>query len=200
MRDAHRPPCPVEHAEIQHDDDGDEDLEDGDELALRDQVGLAGLVNQLGDLAHRAVHRQVLQLVEDDQAEEDAERPRRPGRSSAACGRRSRRRRPGRDRAGRGWPRRLRALAFGGLRGRCSRLGLLRANGGRAPPARSPATIASATIAPRARPNPLNDSVITVSAPLVTCQLALRPLTTCLRCDRAATSRRSEKSARLPRR
>ena len=42
--------------------DGDEDLEDQDELALRDQIGLAGLVNQLGDLEHRPVHRQVLQL------------------------------------------------------------------------------------------------------------------------------------------
>ena len=64
----------LEHAEIQDDDDGDENLEDGQERALREQIGLAGLVDQLGDLAHRAVHRQVLQLVEDDQAEEDAER------------------------------------------------------------------------------------------------------------------------------
>ena len=58
--------------------DGDEDLEDGDELALRDQVGLAGLVDQLRDLAHRPVHRQVLQLVEDDQAEQRCRAPRRP--------------------------------------------------------------------------------------------------------------------------
>ena len=65
---------PVEHTEIQHDDDGDEDLENGEELALRDQIGLAGLVNQLRDLAHRPVHRQVLQLVEDDQTEQHAQR------------------------------------------------------------------------------------------------------------------------------
>ena len=34
-----------------------------DELALRDQVGLAGLVDQLRDLEHRRVHRQVLEPV-----------------------------------------------------------------------------------------------------------------------------------------
>ena len=44
-----------------------------DELALRDQVRLAGLVDQLGDLEHRLVHGQVLQLPVDHQAEEQAE-------------------------------------------------------------------------------------------------------------------------------
>jgi hypothetical protein len=50
----------LEPAEVEHDDRPDEDLEDQDELALGDQVGLAGLVDQLGDLAHRLVHRHVV--------------------------------------------------------------------------------------------------------------------------------------------
>ena len=37
------------------------------------QVGLAGLVDQLGDLEHRAVHGQVLELHVDPEAEEQAE-------------------------------------------------------------------------------------------------------------------------------
>ena len=41
----------LQHAEVEHHDHADEDLEDQDELALRDQIGLARLVNQLGDLA-----------------------------------------------------------------------------------------------------------------------------------------------------
>ena len=63
----------LQHAEVEHHDHADEHLEDQDELALRDQVGLARLVDQLGDLAHRRVHRQVLQLNEDHQAEREAE-------------------------------------------------------------------------------------------------------------------------------
>ena len=53
-----------QEAEVDDHDRADEELEDQDELALRDQVGLAGLVDQLGDLEHRAVHRQVLQRVD----------------------------------------------------------------------------------------------------------------------------------------
>ncbi len=64
----------LEEPEVEHHDHADEHLEQQDELALRDQVGLAGLVNQLGDLEHRRVHRQVLQLGEDDQPEQQAER------------------------------------------------------------------------------------------------------------------------------
>src|SRR5690348_17623469 len=45
--------------------DLDEDLKQEDELALRGQVGLAGLEDQLGDVAHRAVHGHVLELVVD---------------------------------------------------------------------------------------------------------------------------------------
>ncbi len=37
----------LEHAKVKHHDHADEELEDQDELALRDQVGLARLVNQL---------------------------------------------------------------------------------------------------------------------------------------------------------
>src|SRR5208282_6927335 len=62
-----------QYAEIQHDHDGDEDPQEQEEFALCDQVRLAGLVNQLGDFAHRFVHRQVLQLHENGHAEEQAE-------------------------------------------------------------------------------------------------------------------------------
>ena len=52
----------LQEAEVDDDDRADEDLQDQQELALLDQVRLAGLVDQLGDLAHRRVHRQGLQL------------------------------------------------------------------------------------------------------------------------------------------
>src|SRR5690349_24020573 len=55
-----------QHAEVEDDDDGDEDFEDGEELALRDEIGLARLVDQLGDLPHRFVHGEVLELVQED--------------------------------------------------------------------------------------------------------------------------------------
>ena len=60
-------------AEVDRADDADEHPEDQDEPPLRDQIGLAGLVDQLRDLEHRPVHRQVLQVVVDDQAEHQAE-------------------------------------------------------------------------------------------------------------------------------
>jgi len=60
--------------EVQHDDDADERLENEEELALRDQIGLAGLVDQLGDLAHRRVHGKAPQLREDDDPEQEPER------------------------------------------------------------------------------------------------------------------------------
>ena len=37
---------------------------------LRDQVGLAGFPNQLGDFSHGAVNRQVLQVAVDDQSKQ----------------------------------------------------------------------------------------------------------------------------------
>ena len=42
------------------------------ELALRDQVGLAGFVDQFRDFAHGAMHGQVLQAHEDGHAETEA--------------------------------------------------------------------------------------------------------------------------------
>ena len=52
-----------QRAEVERDDGADEELEDQQELALLDQVGLARLVDELGDLEHRLVHRQVLELA-----------------------------------------------------------------------------------------------------------------------------------------
>ena len=46
--------------EVEDDHDADEALEDQQELALLDQVGLAGLVDELRDVGHRLVHRQLL--------------------------------------------------------------------------------------------------------------------------------------------
>ena len=58
-----------QHAEVEQDDRRDEDPEQQQELALRDQVGLAGFPNQLGNLSHGAVHRQVLQAAINDHSE-----------------------------------------------------------------------------------------------------------------------------------
>ncbi len=63
----------LQDAEVEHHDDADERFENEDELALGHQIGLAGLVNELGDLEHRAMHRQVLQLREDHHAERQPE-------------------------------------------------------------------------------------------------------------------------------
>ena len=62
-----------ERPEVEHDDGADEDFQEQDELALGDEIRLAGLVDQLGDLEHGLVHGQVLQLGVDDEAEEQAE-------------------------------------------------------------------------------------------------------------------------------
>ena len=64
----------AQHPEVEDHDHADEDLEDQDELALGDEVGLAGLVDQLRHFAHRRVDRQILQLREDEQTEPEAER------------------------------------------------------------------------------------------------------------------------------
>ena len=63
----------LQHAEVHDDDDRDECPQQHQELALRDQIGLAGLVNQFGDLAHGAMHGQVLQLHVNRQAEAEPE-------------------------------------------------------------------------------------------------------------------------------
>src|SRR5205085_4774007 len=61
-----------EDPEVQCHDDGNEDPEHGKKLALRYQVGLTGFVDQFGYLAHRAVHRKVLQLEIDREPEEES--------------------------------------------------------------------------------------------------------------------------------
>src|SRR5258707_183843 len=62
-----------EPSEVAHHDRADEDLQQEDEFALGDEVGLAGLVDQLRDLAHRAMDRQVLELCIGDETEEQAQ-------------------------------------------------------------------------------------------------------------------------------
>ncbi|MBS1117548.1 MAG: hypothetical protein H6Q87_1932 [candidate division NC10 bacterium] len=51
-----------QESEVDHDDDRDEGPQDGQELALGYQVGLAGLVDQLRDLAHGLVDREIPDL------------------------------------------------------------------------------------------------------------------------------------------
>src|SRR6185369_9015291 len=62
-----------QHAEVKNDHDGDERFENQNELTLRRQVRLAGGVDQLGNLAHGAVHRQFLEIHVNRQAETEAE-------------------------------------------------------------------------------------------------------------------------------
>ena len=62
----------LREAEVVEDHGSDEELEDHDELDLRDEVRLAGLVDELADLEHRLVDRHGLQLREDPEAEAHA--------------------------------------------------------------------------------------------------------------------------------
>jgi hypothetical protein len=64
----------LQDSEVQDDDAADEDLEDQQEPALRQKVGLAGFVDQLGDLAHGFVHRQIAQVHVHGDAENETER------------------------------------------------------------------------------------------------------------------------------
>ena len=64
----------LQRAEIEDNDHADKNLEDQEELALRKQVCFAGFPDQLRNLAHRRVHRQVLQLDVGQHAEQEAER------------------------------------------------------------------------------------------------------------------------------
>ncbi len=64
----------MQQPEVEHDDDGNEDLQHHEELALRGQVGLAGFVNQLGDFAHAGVDRHVAQTDENHEPENQAQR------------------------------------------------------------------------------------------------------------------------------
>jgi hypothetical protein len=63
-----------EEAEVDGGNRPDEDPEQHQELALREQIGLTGLVDELRHLAHRLVHRESLELAVDHQAEEQPER------------------------------------------------------------------------------------------------------------------------------
>src|SRR5690349_6429687 len=60
-------------SEVESHDYGNKDPKHCKKLALRDQIGLAGLIDQLGDLAHRAVDRQILQLKIDRKSEQETE-------------------------------------------------------------------------------------------------------------------------------
>ena len=62
-----------EHAEVHRRDQPDEHPEHEDELALVLQIRLARLVDQLRDLAHRRVHRQVLETAIDHHSEQKTE-------------------------------------------------------------------------------------------------------------------------------
>src|SRR5271157_595705 len=57
----------LEKPEVEHDNCADERLEDEQEFTLSDEISLAGLVNEFGDLEHRLMDRHVLELVEDHQ-------------------------------------------------------------------------------------------------------------------------------------
>src|SRR5581483_1693485 len=60
-------------AEVEDDDDGNEAPQEDEKLSLRDQIRLAGLVNEFRDLPHGAVDGQVLQLGVDNQTKKQAE-------------------------------------------------------------------------------------------------------------------------------
>jgi len=61
-----------QHAEIQDDDGGDESFEQKKELALGDEIGFAGLVDEFGDLPHGPMNREVLEAPVDGQAKQQA--------------------------------------------------------------------------------------------------------------------------------
>ncbi len=63
----------ADQPEVGHHHRADEDLEDEQELALLDQVGLARLVDEVGDVGHRLVNRQVLDGVVGPGAEQQPE-------------------------------------------------------------------------------------------------------------------------------
>src|SRR5689334_11056831 len=60
----------LQNAKVENDDHGNESFKYQDELALRDQIGLAGLIDQLRDFTHGAMHGRILQLHIDDQPEQ----------------------------------------------------------------------------------------------------------------------------------
>src|SRR5262249_477093 len=63
----------AEGGKINPDDDADEDFQDQDELALRDEIGLARLIDELGDFLHGGVDRKLFDLGVNHQAEDQDE-------------------------------------------------------------------------------------------------------------------------------
>ena len=62
-----------EHAEIEHDDHGDECFEQEQELALSDQIGFTGFIDEFRNFAHGAVHGEIFQPLINRQAEDQPE-------------------------------------------------------------------------------------------------------------------------------
>ena len=62
-----------QNAKIQADDGGDEDPQQGEEFSLSDEIGLAGLVDQLRNVFHGAMDGKILELQINAQAEEQPE-------------------------------------------------------------------------------------------------------------------------------
>ncbi len=60
--------------EVDRDDGADEKPQNKEKAALRGEIGLARLVNQLGDLPHRPMHGEIAQLGVLRETEEQAER------------------------------------------------------------------------------------------------------------------------------
>src|SRR5882724_10058504 len=63
-----------QESEVGHDNNRDEHPQQHDELALRDQVGLASLIDQLRDVAHRLMNSQIFELQVDAKSKEKSEK------------------------------------------------------------------------------------------------------------------------------
>ena len=61
-----------QHAEIKHDHYRDEEPQDQKKFSLSDQIGLAGFIDQFGNLEHGAMHWHFPQARINDQAETQA--------------------------------------------------------------------------------------------------------------------------------
>src|SRR5262249_19272430 len=66
-------PHVLENSEVIDDARPDEDLEDGEQASLLLEVRLAGLVNDVRDLQHALVRRELLHLAEHEPSEEAAQ-------------------------------------------------------------------------------------------------------------------------------
>ena len=64
---------PLKEAEIENDDNGDEQLQQHEEFALRGEIGFAGFVNQLGDLPHGRVDLHIAEADENHEAKNEAQ-------------------------------------------------------------------------------------------------------------------------------